>query len=46
MTISTVQQNMYVDDLLKSLDSALKACQLYTEMKALFAEHANEVVCK
>ena len=27
MTISAIQQNVYVDDLLKSLNSALKACQ-------------------
>ena len=38
MTTNAMQQNMYVDNLLKSLDSALKACQLYNEMKALFTD--------
>ena len=38
MTISVEQQNIYVDDLLKSLDSTLMACQLFTKMKALFVD--------
>ena len=33
-----IWQNMYVDDLLKSLDSTHEARTLYDEMKDLFAD--------
>ena len=38
MMTTAVNQNMYVNDLLKCLGSVLKACQLYNEMKALFVD--------
>ena len=38
MTTTAVRQNMYVNDLLKSLDLKRKAYKIYHEMKALFAD--------
>ena len=38
MTTTAVRKNMYVDDLLKSLDSMQDACRIYWEMKVLFAD--------
>ena len=38
MTTTAVWQNMYIDDLLKSLDSTREACKIYHEMKELFAD--------
>ena len=38
MTTTAVRKNMYIDDLLKSLDFTHDACTIYHEMKTLFAD--------